>query len=215
MKTISDLQSRFDKLSGAKDNLESQLQEAKNKFRDYRSELRHASRAHAIIQLVSQQTQQQLSYQLSELPKLALSSIFDDPYEFQVEFELRRSKVEVDFWFIRDQARITPKENSGLGSVDIAGMALRPALWSLQTPRSRACLWLDEPFKHLKGEDANRRTLTLLAEICKPRPEQNWPGIQIIMIADERASREDLLDVADAVYEFSTVGRKTKVKKLK
>jgi hypothetical protein len=180
-----------------------------------RRELRWAEKAHAVIQLVAQQTQEQLRYQLSELPRLGLASVFDDPYDFDIQIESRRGRTEVDFWFVREGQRISPRESSGLGAVDIAGMALRPALWSLQRPRNRPTIWLDEPFKHLKGEDANRRALQMLAEICRPRPEQHWPGIQIVMIADERLAREDLLDAADCVYEFYMNGRKTVARRLK
>ena len=184
------------------------------KTRGLRRELRNAEKAQTIIQMTAQKTQDQLSYQLSELPKLALSSVFTDPYDFEVSFEIKRGKTEVDFWFVRDGVRINPKENTGLGAVDIAGMALRPALWSLRNPRNRATIWLDEPFKHLKGAEANKRALAMLKEICKPRPEKNWPGLQIVMIADERASREDIMDVADKLFEFKMTGRETIMKEI-
>lgn len=202
-------------LKGKKNKVESELKSAKTKAREYRKELRDAERAKALVQITAQATQDELKYQLSELPKLALQGVFDDPYEFEVEFVIKREKVEVNFYFVRDGARITPKQNSGLGAVDIVGLALRPALWSLRNPRNRPTIWLDEPFKHLKGAEANRRALQMLQEICKPRPEKNWPGLQIIMIADERASREDLLEAADCVYEFSMRGRRTITRRLK
>jgi len=215
MSAISDLRKRVNELQGEKNKLEEQSKNSAAKIKSLRRELHFAEKAHVLIQKVAQETQEQLRYQLSELPQLALSSVFDDPYQFEVEFEIRRGKTEVDFWFVREGQRIHPKESAGLGSVDIAGMALRPALWSLQVPRTRPCIILDEPFKHLKGEDANRRALAILAEICKPRPEQNWPGLQIIMIADERSSREELIEVADRVWDFTMKGRRTITRRLK
>ncbi len=212
---LQDYKDKIQQLRGRRSKLQEELQASKLAAREYRRDLRDAERAQVLIQIVAQETQDQLRYQLSELPKLALQSVFDDAYDFEVAFEIKRSKVEVDFWFVRDGVRINPKDNAGLGSVDIAGLALRPALWSLRSPRNRASIWLDEPFKHLKGAEANRRALAMLAEICKPRPEKNWPGLQIVMIADERASREDLLEVADCIYEFSMRGRETKVKRVK
>lgn len=208
---LSDLQTRFNQLSGERNIVREKLKTAKTKRRELKQELHFAEQASALIQLCAQQTQEQLRYQLSELPKLALSSVFDDPYDFDVRFEQRRGGVEVDFWFIRDGQPISPKDNTGLGPVDIAGMALRPALWSLQNPRCRASIWLDEPFKHLKGQEANKRVLAMLKEICKPIPERNWPGLQIVMVADERASREDIMEVADKIFEFSMRGRQTVV----
>ena len=215
MTDIKSFRSQYDVLNGRKLEKEKKLKEAKKENKLYRRELHYAEKALALIQKTANETQEQLRYQLTELPKLALSSVFDDPYEFDVQFEIRRGKTEVDFWFVREGERISPKENTGLGAVDIAGMALRPALWSMKNPRGRATIFLDEPFKHLKGIDANRRALSILSEICKARPEQNWPGLQIIMIADERAPREDLLEAADCVYEFSQRKRESKIKKLK
>ena len=206
---------KIQQLKGRRQKIQEELTTSQAAAKAHRRELRNAEKAQVIIQLTAQSTQDELRYQLSELPKLALQSVFEDPYDFEVSFEIKRSKVEVDFWFVREGARINPKDNSGLGSVDIAGLALRPALWSLRSPRNRASIWLDEPFKHLKGAEANRRALAMLSEICKPRPEKNWPGLQIVMIADERASREDLLEVADCIYEFSMRGRQTIVKRLK
>lgn len=212
---IEDFRTKYNKLVGAKNSLEKQLTEAKSQFRILRREFRDAEKALSLIQICAQQTQQELKYQLSELPQLALSSVFEDPYQFDVQFEIRRNSTEVDFWFVRDEEKLDPKESTGLGPVDITGMALRPALWSMQIPKTRASIWLDEPFKHLKGAGANRNALSILSEICKPKPEQNWPGLQIIMIADERASREELLEVSDCVYEFYMVGRKTRTRRLK
>ena len=209
--TLQVLKDNLQKLKGKREKVVEELEQAKRESRLYRRELRTAEKAQLLVQLVAQQTQDQLRYQLTELPRLALQSVFDDAYDFDVTFEIKRGKVEVEFWFVRDGVRINPKKNSGQGAVDIAGMALRPALWSLRVPRNRPTIWLDEPFKHLKGADANRRALAMLKEICKPRPERNWPGLQIVMIADERASREDIAEVADKLFEFRMKGRETKI----
>ena len=212
--TLQELKDNLQKLKGKREKVVEELEQAKRDSRLYRRELRTAEKAQLLVQLVAQQTQDQLRYQLTELPRLALQSVFDDAYDFDVTFEIKRGKVEVEFWFVRDGVRINPKKNSGQGAVDIAGMALRPALWSLRVPRNRPTIWLDEPFKHLKGADANRRALAMLKEICKPRPERNWPGLQIVMIADERASREDIAEVADKLFEFKMKNRRTIVKEI-
>lgn len=209
---LQQLKSALDKRKGRRDQIQGQIENTRIQARSLRREHVSAERAKLLIQTVAQQTQEELQYQLSELPKLALRGVFDDPYDFEATFELRRGKTESDFWFVRDGQRLNPKESTGLGSVDIAGAALRPALWSIRRPRNRACIWLDEPFKHLKGIEPNKRALQMLKEICGPRPEQNWPGLQIIMIADERAPREEIEEVADKVFEFSIKNRITSVK---
>lgn len=211
---LEELREKVNNRKTAKSLLENGLKAKKRLSRTIRREQKAAMDAQAIIQVVAQKTQDELRYQLSELPKLALSSVFDDPYDFEVEFVIKRGKTEVEFWFVREGVRINPKKNSGLGAVDIAGMALRPALWSLRTPRNRPTIWLDEPFKHLKGSEPNKRALAMLSEICQPKPDKNWPGLQIIMIADERAPREDILEVADKVFEFKIRDRRTIVNEI-
>lgn len=211
---IQSYKRKIERLKGRRDNIEDQIDTSKKEAKALRRELKSAEKAQALVQQVAQNTQEQLKYQLSELPKLALQSVFDEPYDFDVDFVIKRSKTEADFWFVRDGARINPTENSGQGPVDIAGMALRPALWSLRSPRNRASIWLDEPFKHLKGAEANKRALAMLKEICQPRPERGWPGMQIVMVADERASRDDIMEVADKLFDFKMHGRKTLVKEI-
>lgn len=211
---LEEFRKKINDRKAAKSLLENGLKAKKRLSRTIRREQKAAMDAQAIIQVVAQKTQDELRYQLSELPKLALSSVFDDPYDFEVEFVIKRGKTEVEFWFVREGVRINPKKNSGLGAVDIAGMALRPALWSLRTPRNRPTIWLDEPFKHLKGSEPNKRALAMLSEICQPKPDKNWPGLQIIMIADERAPREDILEVADKVFEFKIRDRRTIVNEI-
>lgn len=212
---LKELRTSLEKRKGRQEELQNQITSCRKKIRATRSEYLASEKARILIQTVAQQTQSELQYQLSELPKLALQGVFNDPYEFEVSFELRRGKSEADFWFVRDGFRLNPKESSGLGPVDIAGTALRPSLWSLRTPRNRASIWLDEPFKHLKGIECNTRALSMLKGICTPRPERNWPGLQIVMIADERAPREELLQVADKVFEFSMKGRESICKEIK
>ncbi len=206
---------KIQQLKGKKSKIVEDLTKAKTRSKRFRRELGYAEKAKILVQTIAESTQNELKYQLSELPKLALQGVFDDPYEFEVEFTIKREKPEANFYFVRDGARISPRNNTGLGAVDIAGLALRPALWSLRSPRNRPTIWLDEPFKHLKGAEANKRALAILHEICSPRPEKSWPGLQIVMIADERANREDLLEVADCVYEFTMRGRRTVTRRLK
>jgi ABC-type thiamine transport system ATPase subunit len=62
-------------------------------------------------------------------------------------------------------------------------------------PHTRNVILLDEPFKHLKGQDANLRVLEMVREISKKL------NLQIIMVSDERIPREDIIANADKVFE--------------
>src|SRR5690606_33824927 len=116
--------------------------------------LRAHEKAKKILQEVALKTQQQLSYNVSDIVSMALETVFETPYELKLEFIERRNKTECDIYFVRDGLKIDPFSGGG-GAIDIAAFALRVALWSMQQPKPRPTLILDEPFKHLKGEDAN------------------------------------------------------------
>jgi DNA repair exonuclease SbcCD ATPase subunit len=134
--------------------------------------------------------------------------VFPNPYELKVEFIQRRNKTECDLYFVREGHKVDPLTASGVGAVDIASFALRIASWSMKKPRTRNVILLDEPFKHLKGKDANHRVLNMINEISKRM------GLQIIMVSDERIPKEDIIAAADRVFEVGKRRNKSYVKQL-
>ena len=80
---------------------------------------------------------------------MALETILDDPYTFELDFVRRNNKTECDLWFVRDNKRINPVDASGGGAVDIAALASRIALWSLGS--SANTLIFDEPFRFVSA----------------------------------------------------------------
>lgn len=172
-----------------------------------RSLIRH-EKAGVIVREVGMKTQQQLQFHISDITSLALEAVFNDPYELAVEFVQRRNKTECDLSFVRDNNKIDPIEDSGVGPVDIASFALRIASWSMTESRSRNVIILDEPFKHLKGEDANYRALNMINEISKKM------GIQIIMVSDERIPREDIIELSNKTFQVTINNGHSKVKEL-
>ena len=162
-------------------------------------------RAQTIIREVGLKTQQQLQFHISEITSLALSAVFDEPYELVAEFVERRSKTECDLYFARNNSKVDPLSASGGGVIDVAAFALRVASWSMEKPSTRPVLILDEPFKSLKGRDANRRVLEMIKQISKEL------GLQIIMVSDERIPREEIIEMTDRVFDVSIHKRVSKV----
>jgi len=177
------------------------VQEAKEKKRD----LRRHEQAREVIRKVGLETQQQLSFHISDITSLALEAVFDDPYELVVEFVQRRNKTECDLFFVRNDHRMDPLDSSGVGTVDVAAFALRVASWSMEHPKSRNVLMLDEPFKHLKGRDPNLRVLEMIKQVSEKL------NFQIIMISDERIPREDIIEAADKVFETKLIKGVTQI----
>jgi hypothetical protein len=202
---IRELQEKIQKLKGKKESVQSQIASLKTEIKEKQKSLVQHEKAREIIREVGMKTQQQLQFHISDITSLALESVFPDPYELAVEFVQRRNKTECDLYFVRDGKKVDPMTASGVGAVDVAAFALRIAAWSMQTPRTRATILLDEPFKHLKGLEPNKRVLEMIQEISKRM------GIQVIMVSDERIPREDIIDAADRVFEVKMKNRVSKV----
>lgn len=197
MTDLRQYRTAIERKQGQLAQLQTQQQQTQDKIVFLQTEIQYSEQAQAIIQQVAKETQAQLQYHISELCSLALSAVFDDPYELQLEFVIRRGKTEADIYFLRDGERMHPISASGGGAVDVASFALRIALWSLARPRTRSVMILDEPFIRLKGKEANRRVLDMVDETSKRMK------MQIIMVSDERIPKEEIIERSDRVFEVS------------
>jgi hypothetical protein len=137
-------------------------------------------------------TQQQLQVHISDVTSLALESVFgNDAYELIAEFVQRRNKTECDLFFTRGGKRIDPLDASGYGTVDVASLALRIAAWSMQMPRKRNTIILDEPLKYLDGRtDRIEKASQMIKELS------NRLGIQFIIVSHNNS----LADYADKTF---------------
>ena len=193
---IKTLTVRLAWLKGKRDTVQNSLNRHKQSLRKHSGKLRQVDRALKIVKEVGLQTQSQIAYNISSITTLALEAVLTNPYSLEVDFVERRNKTECDLTLGRGDINIDPFDAGG-GAVDVAAVALRVASWSMQFPRSRNVLILDEPFKHLKGEEANVKMLQMVREVSAKL------GIQIIMVSDERVSREETLENTDRLFEVS------------
>jgi DNA repair exonuclease SbcCD ATPase subunit len=104
-----------------------------------------------------------------------LEAVFDEPYEFKMEFVERRGRTEVDLKFVREGKEVDPVTASGGGVVDVASFALRLAALLLSGPKARRILVLDEPFKFL-SRTYRPKIRQLLSDLASEL------SIQIIMV---------------------------------
>ena len=205
---LSSLRTNLEQKKGQKTEIESNIKQSRLCVREKQRDLRRHEQAREIIREVGLKTQQQLEFHISEITSLAMEAVFDNPYKLIVEFVQRRNKTECDLFFERDENRIDPLSSSGGGTVDVAAFALRIASWSMQSPKSRNTIILDEPFKHLRGINENEKVLEMIKEISIRL------GIQIIMIGDEKVSKATILDIADKVFVTSIKQGKTIIKEI-
>ena len=194
----------FTALERAKGMLEADkqaFQEAQEEATDAAIHERCCEEALTIVRHVAQQTQKQLEYQISELVSLAMFGVFDNPYEFELEFVQRRNRVEADIWFSRNGNRVSPIDASGGGAVDVAAFALRIALWNLCQPKTRPVFILDEPLKWLKGGDLPEKGARMMKEISEKI------GVQLIIISHI----PDQIEGADKRIEVKMVNKVSQI----
>lgn len=184
----------LDQAKGQRQQVMKNQKECESLLKTLKKKERHLQKAQKIIQVVARMTQEQLEYHISELTTLALASVFPDPYELNLDFELKRGKSEAVISFDKkgDGNKVQPLLASGGGAVDVASFALRVALWSLQCPRSRECILLDEPFRFL-SRGLQERASTMLKELSTRL------RLQFVIVTHE----ETLIESADKVFEVS------------
>jgi len=186
---------------GKQIQITSEIDALKIDVKDASRELTRYEQAREVVREVGIKTQQSLQYHISDITSLALEAVFDDPYELIVEFVQRRNKTECDLLFGRNGNLIDPITGSGVGALDVASLALRVVAWSMQTPKSRNTIILDEPFRHL-SEDMQERASMMLKELS------DRLGIQFIVITH----RTTLTEYADKVFTVTKRKRISKVK---
>ena len=197
MSDVKTLRNDLEQRKGRKIQIEQTIILAEQNVKGKQRDLRRHEEAREIIRVVGLEMQKTLQYHISEITTLALDAVFDDPYKLEAEFVQRRNKTECDLFFTRVENRLDPLSSTGVGDVDVAAFALRVASWSMLFPKPIDLLVLDEPFKHLKGGEANKRVLDMIKEISQKL------NLQILMVSDERISREQITESADRVFEVT------------
>lgn len=154
----------------------------------------NAALAKELVLQVAQKTQLHVGERISGLVSLALASVFDDPYIFEIDFVQRRGSTEADLWFMRNDSRADPLSCSGGGAVDIASFALRLAVWTMA--RTSPIFILDEPFRNL-SLDMQAKAGMMLQELSRKM------GIQIIMASHN----SEIITGADRVFYVHSNGK--------
>ena len=125
-----------------------------------------AEESRKIFQEVSQVVQQMAHTRIASVVSKCLESVFDDPYEFKILFDMKRGRTEARLVFMRNGIEVDPMTASGGGIIDVASFALRLACLSLSRPPLRKLLVLDEPFKFV-SQNYRKQIRSLLETLAK------------------------------------------------
>lgn len=202
MNRIQELRNKLEQEKGKYAQTQNWISTLQETMKEEKKELERAEQAREIIREVGLETQKQLQFHISDITSLALEAVFEDPYELIAEFVQRRNKTECDLYFSRDDNPVDPISASGGGTVDVAAFALRIAAWSMQNPKRRNTIILDEPLRFL-SVDKQERASQMIKELSERL------GIQFIIITHETT----LTEYADKVFSVKLIKGKSKVTK--
>ena len=156
-------------------------------------------KAKYVLVEVSRQTQERLQNRIESLVNMCLKAVFPNrDYKFQSIFEIKRSKMEVEFTVFEDGYELNPKDEMGGSILDIISLALKIILWSIEAPRSRALIIMDEPFR-FTGKLVGK-AISIVKELSHKLK------IQFII----NTHSDEVIDIADRSWEVTRpVGKKS------
>lgn len=190
-----------------RDFLVRQVVELKEKMGELRKFVEVCTKARWVLSEVTRLTQEKVKGYIENLTTMAIQAVFDREYRFVADFKIARNKSECYFSVKEGVNEYVPKEEQGGGIIDVISFALRVVLWSLEKPRSRNVLILDEPFRFLgKLQEKAGQMVKEVAEKL---------GIQIIMIThdfelSEIADKSFFVEQKNGISKVVVVGEETK-----
>lgn len=146
-----------------------------------RDKLDDALQAQKLGQGVAEFVQQTAHKRIASVVSRCLEAVFgDDAYQFRIDFRQARGKTEARLVFERDGLVLEdPLNEGGGGQIDVASLALRLVGIVLARPPMRRLLVLDEPMKHVNGEEYQARVGGMLKALAKEF------GVQLILVSDD------------------------------
>lgn len=173
-----DIKEQYDSLFIEKALLLQKKSEKKRKLKKIKKKIKVCSEAHWLLVETSKEIQKQFKQNVEVLITHAIQTIYKYPYIFKLNFEMKRNNLEVTPIVKKGKTSLQPKEDMGGGILDVIAMALKIILWHLEEPRTRAVLFLDEPFRFL-GSLANKAGYML-------KYLSRYFGLQIIMTTHDK-----------------------------
>ena len=156
MKSLSDISKKVNGVLEKSKLLKTQVSSEKKSLEKAQKQLDHAKAAAEFILEFSKHVQQESHSQIANIVSRCLSEVFDEPYEFKIDFIKKAARTEAQIYFEKDGNTVDPLTASGGGVVDVADFALRIASILLSKPQLRRFLILDEPFRFVSAEYAPR-----------------------------------------------------------
>ena len=170
-----------------------------NSIKEYNEDLQ---KARIVVGNAGKFTQSYLKSYIEEMVTTALQAVFEEDYQFVIDFDIKRNKPEAKLSLKLRGEETDPKDSCGGGVLDVASFALRVVLWSIENPKSSNVIILDECFKFLHGKMENASQL--LKKLSKDL------NIQFIIVSQ----LDELTQYADKAFIVTHNGKFSEVKEI-
>ena len=103
--------------------------------------------ARAVFTTLSKEIQKNTKEHIETITTMSMQAVFDRPYTYHLIFEEKRNTMTCTPIIKLGDKEYVPKDDQGGAMLDIVGFIQKIILWSMESPRSRNTLILDEPFR--------------------------------------------------------------------
>lgn len=142
---ISSAKYRLQKMIAGRDAAKARCAALTKMIADTDAELDLAMRTQKIMQTCGNATLSGMSVRISKIVTSALQSVFPEPYEFSLDFDIKYGRLSASMALFRGDAVYYPEYDNGDGVIDVIALALRTAVLCLDKRHLRRVLLLDEP----------------------------------------------------------------------
>jgi len=197
---ITELSELFHRLSERKEQLGKEIERDTQELSTIRKRRDLEEQARWVLNEVQAITQNNFKSKVESLVTMAIQSIFERPFEFKLLFEQKANKFSITPVVVEGQAEYYPKHDMGGGILDVIGFAFRIVLWSLQQPRTRPVIVLDEPFRFV-----GKALIAKAGNVIKQLSDKL--GLQFIINTHET----ELAEIADRAFYLVHNGQHTEI----
>ena len=178
------------------------LEIKEKEYNELKEQNENLKKARLLVAEAGKCTQSYLKSYIEEMTTTALQAVFEEDYQFIIDFDIKRNKVEAKISLKLRGEETDPKDSCGGGVLDIASFTLRVVLWSIENPKSSNVIILDECFKFLHGKMENASQL--LKKLSKDL------NIQFIIVSQ----LDELTQYADKAFIVTHNGKFSEVKEI-
>ena len=202
---ILELREETNRLLTKRDVLSEQLEEKKGQLIVKENLYDRFVKARWVVTEVIRLTQKNFKDKVEPLITMAVQSVFEKDYKFELIFERKRNQFECRPVLLENGVERTAKDDLGGSVVDIISIAFRVVMMVIERPRSRPIIFLDEPMKNVGQQEE----LILAGRMWKEISEKL--KMQIILITH----MPEFAEIADTVYEVENDGIRSNVRLIK